>query len=109
MLIAFVRQEVPVDDVAERFVDADTVLIDGKPLRHAVDGRRLEAAKLNVGLKLVALQVADDQTRDLRQQRILKDGRAGSFNVGRIHLINAARHFLDRNFATAQRRHLYEI
>ena len=33
------RQEVVVDDVAEQLVDAHAVLVDGKPLRHAVDRR----------------------------------------------------------------------
>ena len=45
------RQEVPVDGVAEGLVDAHAVLIDGKPLRQAVDGRSLEAAILDAGLE----------------------------------------------------------
>ena len=52
-----VGQEVPVDDVAEGFVDAHAVLVDGEALRHAVDGRGLEAAVLQVALEHVALRV----------------------------------------------------
>ena len=37
-----VGQEVAVDDVAERLVDAHAVLIDGEALRHAVDRRGVE-------------------------------------------------------------------
>src|SRR5919109_3407981 len=33
-----VRDEVPVDGVAERFVDADTLHVDRKPLRSALQG-----------------------------------------------------------------------
>jgi hypothetical protein len=39
-----VRDEVPVDRVAERLVDAHAVLIDRETLRHADDRRRHEAA-----------------------------------------------------------------
>ena len=38
------------------FVDAHAVLIDGEALRHAVDGRGVEAAILQVLLEAVALQ-----------------------------------------------------
>ena len=58
------RQEVPVDGVAERLVDAHAVLIDGEALRQAVDRRSLKAAVLDAGLELVALQVVDHDRRE---------------------------------------------
>ena len=67
-----VGQEVPVDDVAERLVDAHAVLIDGEALRHAVDGRGFEAAVLQIALKHVALRVAEDDARHSVLQHLRK-------------------------------------
>jgi hypothetical protein len=48
------RDEVPVDDVAEDLVDAHPVLVDGNPLRRANHRRSNKAAIIDIGLKLVA-------------------------------------------------------
>ena len=53
------RNEVPVDDVAKNFVDADAVLIDGQALRRADDGRGGKAAIVEVALKLVPGLIAE--------------------------------------------------
>src|SRR5208282_6886915 len=50
--------EVPVDRVAERLVDAGAVLVDGQPLRRASDRGRVETTIEEVWLELVAGDVA---------------------------------------------------
>src|ERR1700731_1950717 len=45
--------EIPIDDVAEHFVDTHPVLIDGEALRRAEDGRRNEATIIDAELKLI--------------------------------------------------------
>ena len=63
LLMAIVGQEVEIDDVAERFVDAHAVLIDGHALRDAIDRRSFKAAILDIRLEAVALNVADGDAR----------------------------------------------
>ena len=53
-LTATGRNQIPVDGVAEGFVDAHAVLIDREPLRRAGDRRGVEAAEEDVGLQVVA-------------------------------------------------------
>ena len=51
--------KIPIDDVAEYFVDTHSVLIDGEALRRSEDRRRNEAAIVDVELKLIAGLVAE--------------------------------------------------
>src|SRR5262245_7934111 len=53
------RDEVPVDRIAEGFVDAHAVLIDRYTLRRADGRRRNEAAVLNLGLEWVDREVVN--------------------------------------------------
>ena len=54
--------EVPIDDVAEHFVDAHAVLIDREPLRRADHRRGDEAAVIEIVLELIAGLVAERDT-----------------------------------------------
>ncbi len=56
------RQQVPVDDVSEWFVDAHAVLEHRQPLRHPEQRRRREAAEADVGLVRIALRGVDRDT-----------------------------------------------
>src|SRR5262249_39074159 len=68
-----VGDEIPIDVVAERFVEPDTVLIDCNPYGGAEDGRALEAAVEHVRLKRIALVLFDidaaDPLVELRRER----------------------------------------
>ena len=49
------RQQIPVDDIAERLVDAHAVLEHRQPLGHADEGRGREPAEADVGLVGISL------------------------------------------------------
>ena len=103
-----VGQEVPVDDVAERLVDAHAVLIDGEALRHAVDGRGLKAAVLQVALEHVALRVLEDDARHRLLQHLGHVGVARALDVARrCARPTRAGELADRNGAAFDRRHLH--
>src|SRR5262252_2122372 len=89
-----VGNEIPIDVVAEGFVEPDTVLVDGNANGRAEDRRALEAAIENVRLKGVSLVLFDidaaDPLVELRREgrrpfrRDLRRGQA--LRVGR-HLV----------------------
>ena len=74
--MAFSREEIPVDGVAERLVDADAVLIHDESLRQTEQRRRREAAELQVGLERIALGFVDVDARERHQP--VGDGDAGA-------------------------------
>ena len=98
------RDQIPVDGVAEGFVDAHTVLVDRQSLRRAGDGRRDEAAKLHVRLKWIAGSLADDDARHLLLQRIRDVQRAGARDLPGTDGIDACRHLVDIHSRTGRRR-----
>ena len=62
------RNQIPIHGVAERFVDADAVLVDGEALRRARDRRGVEAAEKDVGLEGIARDILHvDAGRILRE------------------------------------------
>src|SRR5262249_54291582 len=63
------RDQVPVDGVAEGFVDADTLHVDREPLRGALQRRGGEAAIAQVWCELVALDVAGEHAGHALVQR----------------------------------------
>ena len=52
------RNEVPVDGIAEGFIDADAIDVDGKPLRRAEQRRGGEAVVVDVDLEGIARALA---------------------------------------------------
>src|SRR5262249_48763968 len=98
-------QEGPIERVAEGFVDAYAVLVDGDPLRQAVDGRCAEAAILDVGLKDIALLVGEDDSGHVLLQRVPNGDGARPGDLGGRDGGNGTRDFADRKFASGDRRH----
>ncbi len=64
------RNQVPVDGVAECFVDAYAVLVNRKSLRRAGHGGCDEAAKLHVRLEWIAGNLVDDDARHVFLKRV---------------------------------------
>ena len=60
------RNQVPADDVAEWLVHAHAVEIDRQALRRAEQRRRGEAAKVDVGLERVVLDLVDVDAAEAR-------------------------------------------
>src|SRR5919204_1032414 len=65
-----VRDEIPIDGVAEGFIDADTLHVNRKPLRGALQRRGGEAAIAQIRGELVALDVANEHARNALLQRL---------------------------------------
>ncbi len=57
--------QVPVHGIRERFVDADTVLVDREALRRARHGRSDKAAELNIRRERIAGDFADVDAGDV--------------------------------------------
>src|ERR1700730_8726202 len=72
------RNEIPVDEVAEDFVDAYAVLVDRQSLRGSDHRRGGEAAIVEVALKLVSALVAE---RNAGQAPVDRIQQAWSFRV----------------------------
>ena len=85
------RDEVPIDDVAEHFVDAHPVLIDGEALRRADHRRGNEAAVIEVELELIAGLVAQRDAgqsahqgvEQARRRRLIEIGGGKGLDIGR--------------------------
>jgi hypothetical protein len=58
-----VWDEIPVDGIAEGFIDANALHVDRKPLRGALQRRGREAAIAQIRGELVALDVANEHAR----------------------------------------------
>ena len=88
------RDEIPIDDVAENFVDAHAVLIDGEPLRRAEDRRRDEPTIVEVELELIAGLVAERDTGQAALQRVQQIRGFGVIEIGRRHGLDVGRHLV---------------
>ena len=86
--------QIPVDGVAERLVDANPVLVDRQPLRRSGHGRCDEAAKLHVRLKRIAGDLVDNDARHLLLQRIGDIQRTGARNLIGVDDVDACRNFV---------------
>src|ERR1700756_5204419 len=71
------RDEVPVDGIAEGFVDANALHVDREPLRGALQWRGREAAITQIRRQFVALGVADEHAGTALLERL--------GHIGRIH------------------------
>ena len=71
------RDQVPIHDVAERFVDAVAVLIDGDPLRCARHRRGGKAAIVEIALELVAGLVTQGDKRQILHYAVQQRRRLG--------------------------------
>ena len=96
--------EVPVDGVAERLVDAHAVLIDGEADRRSGDRRRVEAAIADVWLEVVARYVADRDARRLTRQRFGDRRIVEGLNVLCARLPDREGRLRDVDLAAAERR-----
>ena len=76
------RDEVPIDDVAEHFVDAHPVLIDGEPLRRADYRGSNEAAVIEVELELISGLVAQRHAGQTPRQGIEQARRRRGIKIG---------------------------
>src|SRR5215471_5660918 len=98
-----VGDEIPIDVVAEGFVEPDTVLIDCNANRRAKDRRALEAAVEHVRLKRIALIVFDIDAAD----PLVELGRERCWplyrNVGRGQALRVGRHLVAIDTQTGER------
>jgi hypothetical protein len=89
-----VRDEIPVDGVAEGFVDAHTLHVDREPLRCALQGRGSEAAITQIRSELVALRVAYEHAWNALIQRLGHVWRIDARKVFGGERLNHGRHFV---------------
>ena len=57
------RDQIPIDDITEDLVDANPVLVDGKPLRRTNDWRGRITSVVQIELKIVAGLAAERHSR----------------------------------------------
>jgi hypothetical protein len=88
------RDQIPVDGIAERFVDAHAVLINRKSLRCAGHGRCDEAAKLHIWLKRIAGNLVDDDSRHVFLQSVRDVQRPGLLDLIGVDDIDSCRHLI---------------
>ena len=98
------RNQVPVDGVAERFVDARPVLVNRESLRRAGDRGCDKAAELYVGLEWISGRVADDNARHLLLQGVRDVQRAGALDLPRTKRVDARGHLVDVHSRARRRR-----
>ena len=93
------RQQIPVDRVAERFVDADAVLINGDSLGQAEQGRNGETAILQVRLQGVVLGIVQGNAAEGAAQKIGEtrgDIIGNRLGIGDLHRIGNLAEFQAR-------------
>ena len=98
------RDQIPVDGVAERLVDAHAVLVDGEPLRRARNRRSDEAAKLHIGREGIAANFVDGDARHVFHQRIADVERARLLDLTGVDGVDARRHLVGIDVGAGQRR-----
>ena len=98
------RNQVPVDGIAERVVEARAIDVDRKALRRPRDRGRGEAAEQDVRLEDVALGVVDGRRRDVREQRAGQAGYARAIDVGGNDDLRGGRHAVALDVGARQRR-----
>ena len=98
------RNQIPVDGVAERLVDAHTVLVNCQSLRCTGDRRRDKAAELDVRLKRVACGITEDDTRHVLLQRDSDVERVGPRDLPGTDRVDRGWHLIDINSHAGLRR-----
>src|ERR1700683_2034985 len=89
------RDQVPIDGVAERLVDAHSVLIERQSLRRTRDGRRNKTAEPEVGLHPVSVAVADVNPRPVLLESIHDAEGIGTLDFRRIYKVDAGWDLVD--------------
>src|ERR1700732_5323699 len=87
--------QIPVYGVAERFVDAHSILINREPLRRAGHRGCDEATKLQVWLEWIAGNFMDNDTRHVFVQGIRDIWRPDELDLICVNHIDACRHLID--------------
>src|SRR3984957_3542511 len=95
--------KLPVDRVAERFVDAHAVLINGEADRGSPASRRVKSAIHEIWLEIVARDVADSHSRRLARQRLRQGRVVEGPDVLRIRLPDSERRLGDIDVTAAGR------
>ncbi len=95
---------VPADHVAEGFVDADAVQVDGQALRRAGDRRGAKAAVGEVGLEGAALDVVDVDTGEVARQVFGEGAGALAAQVVAADRLHRVRHQIAVHADARQRR-----
>ena len=97
--------QVPVDRVAKRLVDSDAILIDRQTDRASADWGGVEAAIAEVGLKVVAGDVADRDAGRLTLHGLGQGGVMPGLDVARVDGMGGAREFreIDRSARRSRR------
>src|SRR3984885_8286789 len=93
------RYQVPIDGIAERLVDTDTVLIDRQSLRRTRNRRRNKTTELDIRLKLISGDVADVDPCHVLPESIHDVEGIGTLDFRRIYKVDAG-----GNFVNGQRR-----
>ena len=88
------RDEIPVDGVAEGFVDANALHVDSKPLRGALQRRGREAAIAQVLEEAIALDVSGDDAGNPLLQGIEYIGRIDAREIFRGNGLRHRRHLV---------------
>ncbi len=99
------RNQIPVDRIAKRLVDAHTVLINGESLRQAEQRRDREAAEVHVRLQWIILGVVDVHARERSVQQLRHIGRLESLDVRVGDELHARRNVIEIDANTVRRRH----
>src|ERR1700704_1992189 len=89
------RDQIPVDGVTGRFVDAHAVLVDRERLRGSGDRGRDKTAKLYVRLEWIAANFADDDAGHLLLQSVRDVQRPGALDLAGTKRVDACRHLVD--------------
>src|SRR3984893_1782981 len=89
------RYQIPIDRVAERFVDAHPILVNRKSLGCACHGGSDEAAKLHVWLEWISRHLVDDDARNILLQSIRDIRRPEPLNLIYVNNVDACWHLFD--------------
>ena len=88
------RYQVPIDGIAECFVDANPVLIDRQSLRRSRYGRADKTAKLDIGLKWISGDVADVDPRHILLESVHDIQGAGALDFIAVDVVDACRNLV---------------
>ena len=98
------RNQIPVDGIAECFIDAHAVLINRKPLRSARNRGSNEAAKIYARRKWIAGDFIDGDARHVVLQGIGDVQRIGSLDLIGVDDIDTRRHLVGIDAGAGKRR-----
>jgi hypothetical protein len=97
------RDQVPIHDVAERFVDPVAVLVDGDPLRGARHRRGRKTTIVEVALELVAGLVTQGDKRHELHDSVQQRRRLGRNEIAGVDRLHVGRDFFPVDAAAGHR------